>query len=216
MASKFRSEATKPRKVSTQVRDLKKRLLVVCGGARTEKDYFEALKDKYRNSAVTVKVKTDTRSPLHVVETAVEMFEASDDAFDECWAVFDVDSFDQNNKTDKESNLAHSIKFAGEMDVNLAISNPCFEYWLLLHFCDHAAYLTGYKPVRDKIKAFVPNYDKSGIKIADYLDGVGDAISRARKRDERQQPPGRNPNTAVWRIVGQMVPPSAAAVRRTH
>jgi hypothetical protein len=206
VASKFRSEGSKPRRVRAPRREIKKRLLVVCGGARTEKDYFEALKDKYRNSAVTVKVRTDTRSPLHVVQTAAELFESGNDDFDECWAVFDVDEFDKSTNRGTSSNLTQGISVAGGRNVQLAISNPCFEYWLLLHFADHPGHLQDYKAVRDKIKPHVPHYDKSGIKISDYLDGVQAAIDRARKRDEKQKPPGKNPNTAVWRIVVQMAP----------
>ncbi|MEV6739129.1 RloB family protein [Streptomyces sp. NPDC051104] len=214
MPSNFRSESSKSRRrVAAPTRDIKKRLLLVCGGARTEKDYFEALKDKYRNSAVTVRVRTDTRSPLHVVEKAIELFGSSDDDFDECWAVFDVDSFGQKNGASVSSNLTQSITTANKGNVNLAISNPCFEYWLLLHFCDYAKHLSGYKSVRDKIRPYVPSYDKSGIKISDYLEGIYDAISRAKKRDEKQQPPGENPNTAVWRIVMQMVPHDASQAR---
>ncbi|WP_267246606.1 RloB family protein [Streptomyces sp. PR69] len=206
MASKFRSEGSKPRRVGAPRRAIKRRLLVVCGGARTEKDYFEALKDKYRNSAVTVKVRTDTRSPLHVVETAAELFESGNDDFDECWAVFDVDEFDRSANANISSNLTQGINVARRRNVHLAISNPCFEYWLLLHFCDHAGHLQDYKAVREKMKPHVPHYDKSGIKISDYLNGVHAAIDRARKRDEKQQPPGNNPNTAVWRIAVQMAP----------
>ncbi|MFE0549248.1 RloB family protein [Streptomyces pilosus] len=195
MASKFRSTSTKRRRAGGAHRDIKKRLLLVCGGARTEKDYFEDLKDHCRASNVTVKVRTDTRSPLHVVNTAADLFASAADDFDECWAVFDVDSFD----------VGESIKVAKRRGVDLAISNPCFEYWLLLHFCDHNSHLSEYKAVRDKIKSHVPNYDKAGIKISDYLDGVEDAVARARKRDENQVPPGVNPNTTVWRIAAQMI-----------
>lgn len=199
MASKFRSSTTKRRKVGSAKREIKKRLLIVCGGARTEKDYFEALKDHYRTSTVTVKVRTDTRSPLHVVQTAADLFDNAKDDFDECWAVFDVDEFD----------VLPSITLAGRRNVRLAISNPCFEYWLLLHFCDHAGHLAEYKSVKEKIKSHVPNYDKAGIKITDYLGGVDAAICRAERRDENQAPPGKNPNTAVWRIATQMVPSSS-------
>lgn len=185
---------------------MKKRLLVVCGGARTERDYFEALKDKVRNSAVTVRVRTDTRSPLHIVETAGEMLASGGDDFDECWAVFDVDSFGQAKGAGAPSNLVQSISAAGRNGVKLAISNPCFEYWLLLHFCDHAAHLPDYKAVRERMKPHVRDYDKSGVRISDFFDGIHDAISRAQKRDGTQTPPGENPNTAVWRIVTQMAP----------
>ncbi len=216
VASRFRSESPKRRRIAVPVRNTKRRLLIVCGGARTEKDYFDALKDKYRNSAVTVKIRTDTRSPLHVVETAAEIFESTDDDFDECWAVFDVDAFGQKKAfSGAASNLTQSISVARKRSVNLAISNPCFEYWLLLHFCDHAAHLVDYKSVRDKIKPYVPNYDKSGIKISDYFQGVSEAIARAKKRDEGQQPPGKNPNTAVWRVVTQMVPQETPRPRRS-
>ncbi|MEU3601111.1 RloB family protein [Streptomyces sp. NPDC006798] len=196
MASRFRTTRSHGRRPSTAKREIKKRLLVVCGGRRTEKDYFEALRDHFRASTVTVRVKTDSRSPLHVVRTAADLFEKAPDDFDECWAVFDVDSFD----------VRQCITEADRKQVRLAISNPCFEYWLLLHFCDHVGHLPEYRAVKERLKPHLPAYDKTGIRIADYLAGVDRAIECARKRDGDQVPPGENPNTAVWRIVTQMVP----------
>lgn len=212
MRSKFRSEGPRSRRIATPARDIQKRLLVVCGGKRTERDYFEALKEEHRNTAVTVRVRAEKRSPLHVVEKAVDLFESSQDSFDECWAVFDVDRFGSSGNQGGASNLTRSISMARKNGVRLAISNPCFEYWLLLHFCDHSAHLTDYKPVRDKIKHFLPNYDKADIRMADYSPGIREAISRAKKRDKNQQPPGSNPNTAVWRIVDQMLPKDSCPV----
>ncbi|MEW1551185.1 RloB family protein [Streptomyces tsukubensis] len=201
MASQFRTARSQGRRTSTAKREIKKRLLVVCGGKKTEKDYFEALRDHFRSSSITIRVKTDSRSPLYVVRTAADLYRRSPDDFDECWAVFDVDRFED---------VQESVTTAARNGIRLAISNPCFEYWLLLHFCDHAAHLRDYKAVKERISSHLPAYDKAGLRITDYTDGVRDAVDRARKRDEGQAPPGPNPSTGVWRIVTQMVPPPAS------
>lgn len=37
--------------------------------------------------------------------------------------------------------LDQAIQLAQEHGIRLAISNPCFEFWLILHFDDHASFI---------------------------------------------------------------------------
>ncbi len=176
-------------------RSLNKRLLIVCGGARTEKDYLNALRTDRRRSNISIKICIDERSPLHVVKKAADIRSADPDAFDEYWAVFDVDEFD----------VKSAIALAREKGIQLAISNPCFEYWLLLHFCEINSHLENYKATVGKLKKHLQGYDKDSLRFSDYSSNVELAIQRAKKRDGQQEPPGVNPNTGVWRVVQYFV-----------
>ncbi|NJP30622.1 RloB family protein [Micromonospora thermarum] len=61
---------------------------------------------------------------------------SEDDEVDECWCVFDVE-WPQNHPR-----LAEAIRLATVHNIRLAISNPCFELWLTLHFEEQTAFLT--------------------------------------------------------------------------
>ena len=54
---------------------------------------------------------------------------------DEFWCVFDVE-WPRNHP-----GLGEAIKQARENQIRLAVSNPCFELWLILHFQDHGGWL---------------------------------------------------------------------------
>ena len=62
--------------------------------------------------------------------------ENEDDEIDEVWCVFDVEWPKNHPKLNASLQLAHSH------GVQTAVSNPCFEYWLVLHFEQPLDWLT--------------------------------------------------------------------------
>ncbi|MFJ2033847.1 hypothetical protein [Streptosporangium sp. NPDC087985] len=63
----------KIRRDARQRRDLVKRLLVVVGGAKTEKLYIDGLKRSERNPAVNVIIKDRAKSPAEIVAYAATL-----------------------------------------------------------------------------------------------------------------------------------------------
>lgn len=115
---------------------------------------------------------------------------------DQVWCVVDVDEFD----------LSRATRLAQREDVRLAISNPCFEYWLLLHFELCSAPLTCYDDVHRRLARHVPHYDKGRLRFADFAQGVDEALERGRSRcttvgAEHE----RNPSTGVWALVKEVI-----------
>lgn len=178
-------------------RQLAKRILVVCGGRKTEITYLDGLRIWARNAAVKLTFKGDGRAPEQVVDLAYGMWVEDRDAFDEVWVVLDEDDFD----------LAPALVKARRRKIRLAFSKPCFELWLLLHFQECGGRLDNYKAVEAKLKKHLPRYDKSDLKFPDYRDYVADAHRRAKKLD-MNHPEGdaENPSTGVWRLVSEMYP----------
>lgn len=128
-------------------------------------------------------------------EAAVEARRSRDAnlAYDEVWCVFDVD---EHARADADRQLA-----ANEA-VNLAVSNPCFELWLLLHLADHAAHLTAAQAGR-LVRKHLPAYDKH-LRFHDFAAGYGDAVRRAESLGRRLADAGRtdgNPSTGVHRLT---------------
>lgn len=171
-------------------------ILVVCGGVQTEPRYFDGLKQAYRNTAVNITIKKKGACPEDVMRYALKLRDQSGSAYDECWCVLDVDDFD----------LMPCLSLARKNLVNLAISNPCFEYWLLLHFEACSAPLARYHDAVKRLLKHVPHYEKSALKFADFSDGVVDAVERARRIG---CDPGteheRNPSSGVWTLVENLM-----------
>ncbi|XVV02098.1 RloB family protein [Actinosynnema sp. CA-248983] len=108
----------------------------------------------------------------------------AEDGFDEVWCVLDVDDFD----------MAKAVASAHRAGVKLAVSDPCFEVWLLLHFREHTAYVQDAKAAQKLLVRHVPGYHKK-IDFAVFAANVGDAIARAKLSGPD------NPSTGVWRLV---------------
>ncbi|WP_249228357.1 RloB family protein [Kutzneria sp. CA-103260] len=164
----------------------------MCGGTRTELDYFDGLRRSRRNSAVRVTVIAKGVAPDQLVRHAKRI--GSD--YDEMWCVVDADEFD----------IAKAARLADELGVRLVVSNPCFELWLLLHFTDHRGVCSSYKQLLPKLIKHVPGYDKSRVDFAQYKPGVAVAVERAERLDPSGRDHGRNPSTGVWKLVRQVLP----------
>lgn len=181
-------------------REPRRRILVVCEGRKTEPGYF---RDLVREEALQlVRLEVDDRGavPRTLVARAVELRkEAEREAkrtsdtqlrYDEVWCVFDVDEHPEIPDA-KQQALAHGIR--------LAVSNPCFELWLLLHFRDQTSFIERNK-LRRKCGDVMPGYDKEA-RYAALRPGYEQAVRRARSLDlrhERDGNVGENPSTGVY------------------
>ena len=85
---------------------------------------------------------------------------------------------------------------AAEAGIQLAVSDPCFELWLLLRHETCARHCADCGAVQRRLTAFVPAYDKARLRFADFADGLDTAVERARSLTS-----GRNPSTDMWRLV---------------
>jgi hypothetical protein len=115
--------------------DPRPRILILCEGKVTEPSYFRDFQHQEKNRLVDVVIDDEGGVPKTLVERAVaRRKEAEREArlqkdkylrYDEVWCVFDIDS---------HPNLPDARQQARANGIELAISNPCFELWLLLHF----------------------------------------------------------------------------------
>lgn len=143
MARKDRVTGGRPLKRKVGTRRPRKTLLVFCEGERTEPEYLDALK---RQPAVrdvaAVDLRVETGHGGSVPRTFVSMAAAArskaldeEAEIDELWCVFDVE-WPRNHPR-----LSEAIEQATQNNIQLAVSNPCFELWLILHFRDQGAWL---------------------------------------------------------------------------
>lgn len=159
-----------------------------------------------RNPRVTIQIAAGKGVPLSVVRVAKEFKEIAivhsrrepDEnlAFDSVWCVYDVDDHPHHHEA-REMAVANQIE--------LAISNPCFELWLLLHFRDNPG-AQDRNALRSLLKQFDPNYDKH-VSHPNYTTEFENASLRAKRMDasaENRCDVGTNPSTSVYKLT-QMI-----------
>ncbi|WP_235433786.1 RloB family protein [Protofrankia sp. BMG5.30] len=90
---------------------------------------MKKLPEVARRTSVRIEIDAGQGVPLTLVRRAVER--KKDPEVDECWCVFDVE-WPKNHP-----NLTEAVDLARAHDIGLAVSNPCFELWLILHHQDY-------------------------------------------------------------------------------
>jgi hypothetical protein len=84
-----------------------------------------------------------------------------------------------------------------------AVSNPCFELWLLLHHADRRAAAHRCQEIEQALRKVLPRYRKANLRFTDFADRLDVAVHRARQLDAAGGPLP-NPSSGVWRLVEAM------------
>ncbi|MDR1295610.1 MAG: RloB family protein [Bifidobacteriaceae bacterium] len=186
----------------TATRPERRTFVIYCEGQRSEPAYIRALRGQpgiARSASVKVEIAREHGSPHRIIEFAADR--ARDPEVDECWCVFDVES------PQPHPNLQHVTDIARTSGVHLAISNPCFELWLILHHTDHTAALTTRQAVAKRAEL-----DGRRGKHVDgdaYMARRHNAIHRAklledRHRGNRPSFPADNPSSTMYNLVAAL------------
>lgn len=183
--------------------DPRPRILIVCEGIVTEPEYFEAFRQEEQNRLVEVVIDDEGGVPKTLVERAALRKKSADKEaerehddnlrFDEVWCVFDVD---------QHPNLPDARQQARDNGIELAVSNPCFELWLLLHFVDHSAHI-GRQAIASLLRKHIRAYRKH-VPFESLRTGYLDAVRRAKVLEKRcidSENEGGNPSTGVYRLT---------------
>lgn len=177
-------------------------ILVFCEGI-TEEEYIEGFGVAARNQRIRVEISEKRGVPQTLVRNASQMkrdFERAAEnegdvniAFDQVWCVFDIDD---------HPDVPNAIVMARDNGIEVAVSNPCFELWLLIHFRESPGPQDRHK-LRSFLREHVPEYDKHA-HFEDYKPGYANAVRRAGKMEELAAEIGEvgcNPTTGVYRLT---------------
>jgi hypothetical protein len=191
--------------------------VIATEGSETERRYF----DGFESSRVHVETLPTglegSSSPDAVLERLEEFRDRYDlGGTDQLWLVVDVDRWGDRKLRDVCRDARG--RFA------TAVSNPCFELWLYLHFFD-AADLSGpewdalvpasggnrSRAMERRLRARLleregAGYDKATLTFARFRTGIGDAIARARAldTDPAARWPQAFPGTHVYRLAEEL------------
>jgi RloB-like protein len=196
-------QAARKRKVSSNARRFQ--VLIFAEGKETEPVYFTNWYRQHRDRIIVkVAPHQNVTTPMELVRRAIKQ-RAGDlreskrglgDAYDEYWCVFDVDTHPYLNE---------ALQLARSEDIRVALSNPCIELWITIHFQDQTAYLS--TEAAEEKAAVLLGCGKAPTPTAleRLVERYNDAKERARQLDKKHEnhgsPPNSNPSTGVWRLV---------------
>lgn len=175
---------------------LDSRLIIIAAeGEFTEKIYFEALRKHARNSRVHIKIlerdeeNKHNSSPEYVLEQLMQYkTENPIEQDDELWLVIDRDRWTI------KSISAVAQRCVQDPSYHLALSNPCFELWLILHIVDVSLESEEEKIkiqknrrekkntdpyLKRKLRALLGSYSESNYDADQLVIQVAEAIMRA-------------------------------------
>ena len=172
-------------------REPRLRILIVREGTRTEPEYFMDMRNRER-SLVDLDIRPGG-DPKALVERAAFLRKESErrarkdanERYEHVWCVFDVD---------EHAHLAEALQQARDNRIDVAMSNPCFELWALLHFQDQRAWIDR-SAVQHLCRQHMPGYKKR-LPCDVLHPRVDDARRRAIELGQ-----GDNPSTTVYRLV---------------
>jgi hypothetical protein len=174
--------------------------IIAVEGSKTEPQYFHIFNSQ--NSVIQVKcIKSKKESdPIHVLKRMIEYLkEEVLRQSDEAWLVVDKDKW-------TEAQLQQLLDWSSsDARYGFVLSNPNFEYWLLLHFEDGTG-ISGSQEIHSRLEQWLPNYDKSIDARKISRDSIDAAILRARNRDN---PPcsdwPHNIGTTVYKLAERLL-----------
>jgi hypothetical protein len=172
-------------------------IIIATEGRKTERIYFEALAQEYDTPAVHIEIikrENDNSSPEQVMQSLNEFAVKYElDENDELWMVIDRDYQSWEPKSIKQvAQLCHQKK-----GFNLALSNPAFEIWLLLHVKDINEYsepdkkklfenkkVTAKKTaLKKELSKILIGFDETSYNPEKFIPYVETAIARAKALD---------------------------------
>lgn len=175
-------------------------------GRVTERDYLNYW--GRRNDGVRIDWGESGMSPAGLVARAQQDAQASrrssrrhgSPAFDEIWCVFDVDA---------HPDVSQAITEAEQSGINVAVSNPCFELWLVLHRENQRAHVERRRiQQRASRLGLIDGKSIPDAALRLLSESYEEAKRRAREldvwHDENDSMPRSNPSSDVWRLVDRL------------
>jgi len=181
-----------------------KAFLIVTEGEKTEPNYLKALRDRFQLNATEVEIlHPEGTDPITLTKKAIELREARRKsakkgfaiAYDEVWVVFDLEK--PHDERRKLALQAMGMKEA--TGIQFAVSDPCFEFWLLLH----GEYTTSSFPdcdaVMKRLEKHWPAYSKAHPPSLLFLEKLPVAVTNSQCCREHHATSGvdGNPSTKV-------------------
>ncbi len=200
-------------------REPRRQFVLYCEGKNTEPDYFAALKEVYVDALIDIRTVPAVGVPSTIAERASKHLNSgrrkkknSFEENDEVWAVFD---------RDEHPHVNDAVQKCKGNGVGVALSNPCFEVWLILHIAPYDKPDDRHK-AQHYLKKCCKDYDLKARKTAnfkEFMPQIEEAEKRAerllRKRNEEGMPYGV-PSTTVFQLTRAIRSAAEASTLLAH
>ena len=190
---------------AVQERDARLYFLIV-EGAKTEPAYFHALEannliPRHRVKLHVHSPEANASAPTYLIGKAEEIAKGQPAGTDdEVWLVFDVD---RHSGSTRLTQVIQASQDASQRGWGVAISNPCFEIWLLLHTSNDLATVNVYgDSVEAALRSEFGGYEKRRTPVQCLSNETpARAMIRARLGDtDPESPLPSLPGTRVYRL----------------
>ena len=185
---------------------------MVCEGKETEGLYFEPLRERLAIPRTDVEIVGLGAEITSVVEEAVRRRdsrkrEAKKSSvvvpYDEVWIVIDTE-FRNDNPA-----WSGGWRRAQDQRLKVAWSNPCVEYWLLLHFKKTGRAFNDKRSLRDSLRKYLPQFEKGSSCFASLEPHIPRAVKHAKEIQSSQwqdtpDPIDCNSGTTVHQLVQRL------------
>ncbi|SMN13270.1 hypothetical protein BHECKSOX2_259 [Bathymodiolus heckerae thiotrophic gill symbiont] len=137
------------------------RVLIVCEG-KTEVNYFKKLIECLKLNTINIEIlDIKQTTPDSLFNRAKKLYSESKrqgNPFDRVYCVFDKDGYTKYQQTKN-----HIDQATAKGVYYYAFSEPCFEFWLLLHFIKTDRPFINFDELKKyrEFKQYFPNYNKS-------------------------------------------------------
>ncbi|GAB3823940.1 hypothetical protein GCM10027610_001520 [Dactylosporangium cerinum] len=103
------------------------------------------------------------------------------------------------------------MELAAQNQIKVAVSNPCFELWLALHFADHRSFLSNTQARR--LRRSHDGQSDKGLAGGKYMPNKKVAAQRAASLDRYHLGngtsfPHNNPSSGMHQLLSAMLPAS--------
>jgi len=177
-------------------------IYIICEGEKTEKQYFESFKRRYSNLNIMC-IHEGYTDPKNIVICAKErkkQYSIDKEKGDGIWCVFDVNS-------NTNAAIISAVEIANEEGIEIALSNPSFEFWYLLHYEYRSGHI-GRKDVITRLKKYIKHYDKAVCYYDILNDRLETATNNAKELNKMHAGNQQelfcresNPSTQVFKLV---------------
>jgi hypothetical protein len=175
-------------------------IIVLCDDTRTAVRYFDALKPLYRQHVTirTERAGSHGAAPPQLLVQAKSMLAAyaDSDVFTRLWLLLDTEH-DESRRSQ-----ALAARSAADGDLHVALSDPCFELWTLLHLEDTGAGFRDCAQVTSTLlnawqREFAEPTTKKQMPFERIVERHLDAAARAKRQ--------RAANAQSWTEVDRVI-----------
>lgn len=179
-------------------------LIALEGKNATERLYFKSF--NHPSNPFIIKIaRGNTTDPVNMVWNLIDEIDRlgiSTSRGDFAYCIFDTDE-----KPYKDIQIKEAIQLASNHNIEIILSSPCFEEWILCHFDKSTKELSN-KEAFKHVQKYIPHYDKNYNVYFDIVDKTDVGIQNAKYKEEYLRGQGKNlnsvhanPSTQVYKIV---------------